>query len=522
MLQIIGWPFLGMLLLFFVPRGRARIVRGVSVFTVFMSLVTALYVFIRFSPGQAGFQFEQTLDWIPALGVSLHVGVDGLNLGLLVMAALVAFASVCISREVKTREKEFYILLLMMTGGAYGMFAVLDLLFFYVFHELALVPTFIMIGVWGRGERRVYAAYKMAVYLSLGALLVLVGFIAIYVAAGAESFDIPVIAERLQSAPLSESTQSWIFAVLMFGFGILVALWPFHTWAPQGYASAPTPVAMLHAGVLKKFGLYGLISIALPLMPAGAREWLPVLAWLCVGNLLYCGLVAMRQKDLNLLIGNSSVAHMGFVFLGIASYQFLGITGAIVVMIAHGLLAALSFGLSGHLYNQKPGLRIGEHTGLLKEVPFVGTALIMAMLAGCGVPGFLNFVGELLVFFGAWGVVPWITVVCVWAALVVGAVYMLRAIRYMLHGTASNSGLNDINGAWLRMPYALLLGCLLLLGVYPGLLLRGIKPAVDNILPASDVAQVMNRGEVVDAMPITVGTEESGLSEMEGSENDSK
>ena len=250
------------------------------------------------------------------------MGVDGINVGLVLMGAIVAFAAACVAWEIKEREKEFYILLLVMAGGILGAFASLDLFFFYFFHELALVPTFIMIGVWGRGERKNYATFQITLYLSIGALLALVGLIALYLQSGASTFDIPdadPIHLRRAALRFHLAAQHFIFPLLLFGFGILVSLWPFHTWAPLGYGSAPTPTAMLHAGVLKKFGLYGLIRIALPLLPDEAQSWMPLLAWLCLGNLVYCGWVAMRQKDFNWLIGYSSVAHMGFVFLGIAS-----------------------------------------------------------------------------------------------------------------------------------------------------------------------------------------------------------
>src|SRR5260370_82604 len=331
-----------------------------------------------------------------------HVGVDGINVGLVLMAAIVGFAAACVSWESKEREKEFYILLLVLAGGILGAFASLDLFFFYFFHELALVPTFIMIGVWGRGEQKNYATIQITMYLSVGALIALLGLIALYVESGANTFDIPELTEHLRKHPLSASAQHFIFPLLLFGFGILVSLWPFHTWAPLGYGAAPTATAMLHAGVLKKFGLYGLIRIALPLMPQGAQSWLNTVAWLCIGNILYCGLVAMRQRDLNLLIGNSSVAHMGFVFLGIASLNLIGVTGAVLVMVAHGFLAALSFGVSGYLYQQTGTLNMDHFGGLLRRLPFIGTVLTMAAFAGCGLPGFANFPGELLVLFGAW------------------------------------------------------------------------------------------------------------------------
>jgi len=286
---------------------------------------------------------------------------------------------------------------------------------------------------------------------------------------------------------MAASAQHFIFPLLMFGFGILVSLWPFHTWAPLGYGAAPTATAMLHAGVLKKFGLYGLIRIALPLMPEGAKHWLNVLALLCLGNILYCGWVAMRQRDLNQLIGNSSVAHMGFVFLGIASLNLIGVTGAVVVMIAHGLLAALTFGLSGYIRTQTNTLNMDEMGGLLRKLPFIGAALVMAMLAGCGLPGFANFVGELSVMFGAWkgsfGHAQWLVLAAAWGGLVIGAVYMLRAVRTVLHGELSDKW-NEVQDAalWRKTPFVVLLAALFVFGFWPRLLTDKIKPSADAIV----------------------------------------
>src|SRR6266481_3931349 len=401
---IAGWPILAALLLVVVPRNYRVIIRAIAVLATFISAVLAVKMFCQFVPGTDGFQFVEQHTWVQSLGISYHVGVDGLNVGLILMGAIVAFAAALCSWEIQTREKEFYILLLVMTGGILGAFASLDLFFFYAFHEFALIPTFIMIGVWGRGESKNYATFQITLYLSLGALIALIGLIALYLQLPVDqrSFDVREITDYFRANPMSNSAQHFIFPLLMFGFGILVSLWPFHTWAPLGYSSAPTATAMLHAGVLKKFGLFGLIRIALPLMPDGAKSWLNILALLCLGNILYCGLVAMRQKDFNLLIGNSSVAHMGFVFLGIASLSLVGVTGAVVVMVAHGLLAALTFGLSGYLYQQTRTLDMDQMGGFLRRLPFIGTAMIMAMLAGCGLPGFANFAGELMVLFGAW------------------------------------------------------------------------------------------------------------------------
>jgi len=295
--------------------------------------------------------------------------------------------------------------------------------------------------------------------------------------------------EHAKSNPLAASAQNFIFPLLLFGFGILVSLWPFHSWAPLGYGSAPSPTSMLHAGVLKKFGLYGLIRIALPLMPQAAHDWMNFLAWLCLGNILYVGWVAMRQKDLNLLIGNSSVAHMGFVFLGIASLNLIGVTGAMVIMIAHGFLAALTFALSGYIYQQTGTLEMSRLGGLCRQIPFIGTALLMAALAGCGLPGFANFVGEVTVFFGSWTVFPLVTALAVWGALLIAALYMLRAMRNILHGPVPDkwSGIPDASNVWRKLPYALLLASLFVFGCFPRLLTDKITHDVEKVVSMAAV-----------------------------------
>ncbi len=514
---IFACPLLAALLLAFVPRNYRVVMRAVALLATFLSAVLAVKMFCQFGSAPAdshGYKFLAAIPGlgVESLGIACRLGVDGINVGLVLMGAIVAFAAACVSWEIREREKEFYILLLIMTGGILGAFASLDLFFFYFFHELALVPTFIMIGVWGRGEQRNYATFQITMYLSIGALVALVGLIALYLQSGANTFDIPALTDHLRSNPLSSSAQTFIFPLLLFGFGILVSLWPFHTWAPMGYGSAPSPTAMLHAGVLKKFGLYGLIRIALPMLPEGARapalppgafdhfplsvlpagmqsqlqsmNWLGFLAVLCLGNLLYCGWVAMRQKDFNWLVGYSSVAHMGFVFLGIATFSLIGITGAVLVMIAHGFLAALTFGLSGYVYQQTGTLEMADLAGLLRRLPFIGAALMMAAFAGCGLPGFANFAGEITVFFGAWKVFPVVTSIACWAALIVGAVYMLRAVRVMLHGPLTEKWANvaDTPHLWRKTPFILLLASLIVFGFFPRLLTDKIQPSVNPIL----------------------------------------
>jgi NADH-quinone oxidoreductase subunit M len=487
-------PLLAAIALAFVPRNLAVIMRAVAVGVTFVTMLLAVLMFWKFNGATTdanGYKFVSTIPGLGAesLGIACKLGVDGLNVGLVLMGAIVAFAAACCSFEIKSREKEFYILLLTMTGGILGAFMSLDLFFFYFFHELALLPTFIMIGVWGRGEKKNYATFQITLYLSIGALLALIGLIALYlqVPADVRTFDIPTLTKYFADPAnaMPASAQNFIFPLLLFGFGILVSLWPFHSWAALGYGSAPSATAMLHAGVLKKFGLYGLIRVALPFMPQAAQSWMQILAWLALGNVLYVGWVAMRQKNLNLLIGNSSVAHMGFIFLGIASLNVIGVTGAVVIMVAHGFLAALTFGLSGYVYSQTGTLEMSELGGLAKKLRFVGVALTMAALAGCGLPGFLNFVGEVTVFFGAWQVpaLRVVTVLAVWGALLIGAVYMLRMVRTVLHGADRTDATNvtDAN-AWRRLPHLILLASLLVFGFFPSLLTEKIKPVTERIV----------------------------------------
>jgi NADH-quinone oxidoreductase subunit M len=482
---IIGLPLAAALLIALVRREVRFGIRLIALGATLVTLLLALVLFLKFQAGLAGYQFELSVPWVKAVGINYHVGVDGINVGLIFMAALVAFAATCVSWEIQSHEKEFYILLLVMAGGILGAFASLDLFFFYFFHELALVPTFIMIGVWGRGENKNYATFNLTLYLGAGSLIALIGLIALYlqVPASARTFDLVELSNYFKTNPMPASAQHVIFGLLLVGFGVLVALWPFHTWAAPGYAAAPAPTAMLHAGALKKFGLYGLIRIGLPLMPQGAQDWMGVLAWLCLGNILYCGWIAMRQRELNLVLGNSSIAHMGFVFLGIASLNIIGVTGAVLIMVAHGLLAALSFGLSGYVYRQTGTLDLDRLGGLLRRLPFIGAALVMAAFAGCGLPGFANFPGELLVLFGAWrGLQPFVAV-AIWGGIVVAAIYMLRAVRSAMHGPMPETWANAQDASlWRKVPFALLIAALLLFGCWPRWLTDKIQPSAQNIV----------------------------------------
>lgn len=416
-------------------------------------------------------QYSTGLD---AYGISLKLGLNGIAMPMFVLAGIVGLAAGLYAIQSGAERLKIYLmLLLIMQGGLMGVFASVDVFFFYFFHELALIPTFIMVGIWG-GRDRGYAAMKLTIYLTLGAMLSLVGLIALYVKSGANSFDLISIRAAIAAQPLADTLQNNIFALLMFGFGILVSLWPLHTWAPLGYGAAPSSNAMLHAGVLKKFGLYGLIQIALPLLPAGYLHWVGPLAWLAViGNILIVGLITMAQRDLKQLVGYSSVMHMGYAFLGIAAGTTLGIGGVVLLMVAHGFSVALLFLLSTSIYHRTQTFAMDEMGGLAQKTPVLAAFFVAATFASIGLPGFANFWGELTIFVALWKFSPLITALAV-VGIIISAIYGLRSAAYVFFGQPTST-MSDVMAKhpptdlrWAeKVPALILLAALLFLGFWP-------------------------------------------------------
>jgi NADH-quinone oxidoreductase subunit M len=443
----------------------------------------------------ATYQFvSNTHTGLQHFGVSLKLGLNGVSLPLFALAATVGLAAgIYALRSGAERLKVYLTLLLVMQAGLLGTFASIDIFFFYFFHELALIPTFIMVGIWG-GRDRNYAAMKMTIYLTAGAMLSLLGLIAIYTKSGAESFDLLTLKAELTAHPLTYTAQKYIFGLLLFGFGTLVSLWPLHTWAPLGYGAAPSSAAMLHAGVLKKFGLYGLIQVALPLLPLGAAQWAWPLAILAaVGNVLVIGFVTMAQRDLKQMLGYSSVMHMGYCFLGIATLSVVGTGGVVLLMVAHGLSVALLFLLATSIHHRTHTFDLTEMGGLAQKTPVLAAFFVAATMASIGLPGFANFWGELTVFVSLWNFSPWITAAAI-AGVVISAIYGLRAAARVFFGPPSEQ-LNivlakhpAVDLAWSeRLPALVLLVALLAIGFWP----KSISTAANAALsaPAAVTAQ---------------------------------
>lgn len=478
-------PTIAVAFLFLVPAERAALIRRISVAATLLPLLLSAWACAAYDQAAGGYQFIQKTPWVEAFGISYHIGIDGINSLLLVLVGLGSFTGILISRSVTERIKEYYILFLLMVAGTYGAFLSLDVFFFYFAHEIAAIPTFLLIAIWGSG-RREYGAMKLTLYLAAGAAVALIGLIALYWAAGINSFDIIQIQQHLANNPIPADIQNWIFPLIVIGFGVTLTLWPFHTWAPVGYASAPTAVSMLHAGILKKMGAYAIIRFAVQLMPEAAHTWMPIIAALAVVNILFCGLVALTQRDLKYILAYSSCSHMGYILLGLACFNVIGLNGVVFLMFAHGVMATLAFALTGFVEGQTKTRNLDELGGLAKRMPFIATCFMMAAFASAGVPGFANFAAEIMVLLGAWDQYRWQTVLAV-LGIVITAIYMFKAIRLVFQGPLNSkwARLSDAQGALEKLPYVLLLAVLILIGCWPSLILKHIgsstKPIAERI-----------------------------------------
>ena len=470
-------PILAGLVLLCSSRFSVNSMRALSVFGFGCPLMVGIMLYGLFDPSLAGgYNFELRLPTgLESIGIYLHLGLNGISMPLFLLAGMVGLAAGLYAMNSKAERLHLYLaLLLFMLGGLMGTFASIDVFFFYFFHEFALIPTFLMIGIWGGAGRRI-AAIEMTIYLTLGALLSLLGLIALYVQSGVDSFSLLELRNYLSAHPLTETVQNNIFALLLFGFGILVSLFPFHSWAPKGYAVAPTGAAMLHAGVLKKFGLYGLLQIAAPLLPSGAEHWFPWIFWLALGNIILIGLVTMAQKDLKMMLGYSSVMHMGYAFLGIACFSVAGAGGALLIMVAHGLSVALLFMLSTCVYHRSQTFDLSSMGGLATKAPVLAGFFVAATMASIGLPGFGNFWGEFTIFvaLAETGMTKWIVVPAA-IGIVISAIYGLRAVSNIFFGQAKESfkvrlesgEITDLQ-SFEKLPACILIGGLLLTGIFP-------------------------------------------------------
>jgi NADH-quinone oxidoreductase subunit M len=497
-LSVITWaPFVGALLIMFTARHRPLAVRLIALVTTGVSTVLSIWIYVAYEREAAGFQFYERLPLVPPLGIAYELGVDGMSLLMVLLTSVIIFTGVFASWTVTARSQEFYALLLALVTGVYGVFASLDLFIFFLFYELAVLPMYLLIGIWGSsGEVRPrgifawayratgvgtkeYAAMKLTLYLLFGSAFILVGIFALYVTAGASSFSFL----DLSAATFGSGVQRWVFLAFYVGFGILAGIWPLHTWSPDGHASAPTAVSMLHAGVLMKLGAYGVVRMGMGLLPDGAVEF----AWLVGGiaciNIVYGALSAMAQVDLKYVIAYSSVSHMGLVMLGAATLTEAGLNGSVFQMFAHGVMTGLFFALVGLVYEKAHSREIFRMGGFGRAMPGIATAFTVGSLSSLGLPATAGFVAELLTFMGAWrSESPWWLVPAV-AGTFLTAVYVLRVTKQIFWGPPSPhfDHLVDAQGPeWVAL--VVLVGVLVLFGMAPAIAIGLVDTATVPLL----------------------------------------
>ncbi len=477
---MIAWSlyitFAGALLLLILPKSSAR---WIALATAAAGFAITTKEFFARGTDFAHFTTIVRLPWIPALGINYHLAADGISLTMALVTGLIAVCAVLFSWTVSERPSEFFFWLLLVVGGSYGVFLSADLFLFFVFYELVIVPKYFLIAFWGSTNKE-YGAMKLTLYSFLGGALVFIGVLAIATAAG--SFNL----EQLATFSFDPRLQAWAFPILFLGFAILAGVWPLHTWAPTGHVAAPTAGSMLLAGIVMKLGAYGALRVAMNLFPSGAAMWSKWIALLAVIGIVYAAAVALRQRDLKFVIGYSSVSHMGFVLLGLATLNAYGLGGAVLQMFSHGVIGALLFALAGAIYRRTHTRDLDDLSGmeLGRHLPLLAFGFVLASAASMGIPGFSGFAAEITILIGAWKSYPvavWITGI----GMVLVAAFTLRALRKSFFAEVIIARTKAITFESVTLPEkiggSLLLLATLAAGIYPKLFLDRIIPAVETM-----------------------------------------
>jgi len=478
--SILLCPVLGLLAVLLTPARMEGLVKAISLATAAVSLILSIFLCMAFDASNPGFQMVEFVDWMPSYGVHYSMAVDGLNVTMILLTSIVIFCGILVSWGLKFRVKDFFANMLFLVAGVFGVFMTTNLFFFFLFYEIAVIPMYLLIVIWGSTNKE-YAAMKLTLYLLFGSAFIFAGFLYMYSLPGAHTFDLVALKENVAFAP---DVQNWLFLALFIGFGVLAACFPFHVWSPEGHVAAPTAASMLHAGVLMKLGAFGILRVGVYLLPDGARFWAPLIAGLALCNIVYGAFVATQQKDLKFIIGFSSVSHMGIVLLGIATMTDVGFNGALFQMFSHGLMTALFFACVGWIYDGCHTRMLDELGGLSKKAPRISAFFIIAGLCGLGLPGMGSFVAELLVTIAAVSRFPAVGVISI-VALLITAYYVLTAIQKAFYGPPSphTEHLHDI-GFFQFIPRAILVGVLVFFGVFPQVFIGFVSASTKALVGA--------------------------------------
>ncbi len=474
--------FLGALVLMFLPKGNAAAARVVALLSATAGLAVGIAGFAQFKAGEI--VTIKKITWIASPHIEYHLAADGVSITLVLLTGLAAVAGILFSWNIEQRAKEFFAFYLALIGGVYGVFLSFDLFLLFVFYEIAIVPKYFIIAIWG-STRREYGAMKLALYSFIGSAMVLVGLIAAYIVSGAHTFNVM----ELATYPFPQSFQMWAFPLVFVGFAILAGMWPFHTWAPTGHVAAPTAASMLLAGVVMKLGAYGCLRVAMTLFPDGLAAWKNVIAVLAVIGIIYGAMVALVQKDFKFVIGYSSVSHMGFVLLGLMTLNTIGLSGAVLQMFSHGVIAGLLFAVVGRMVYDRTHTRdldALQAMGLSKVIPFAAVTFVIAGMASMGLPGFSGFAAELQVIMGAWQAFPTFAVLT-GVGILIGIAYTLRVMQKAFFGEAvasedhSHEPIPPISAPE-KLGAIMLIAVSLVIGLFPSVLLDIIVKSFDSPL----------------------------------------
>jgi NADH-quinone oxidoreductase subunit M len=485
-------PMIAAVLILLLPAQRRNETRAVALAAATFALILSFWMYFNYDQAAAGYQFVEKYNWLPALGISLQFGVDGMSAPLVLLTGVVMFTGVLISwgdenphimAGIQDRPREFFAFLFILASGVFGVFVSLDLFMLFFFYEIAVFPMYLLIAIWGWVVTREYAAMKLTLYLFIGSVVSLVGVLAMYWVAyqntGVLTFDML----EMEKAGFSQTFQNIWFLPVFLGFAVLGGIWPFHNWSPDGHVAAPTAVSMFHAGVLMKLGAFAALRVGIMLLPQGAQTWQWLIMLFAAIAVVYGAYIAFVQKDLKYMIGFSSVSHMGLVMLGFSTLNQTGLTGAGVQMFSHGVMTALFFAITGMIYDRSHTRQIPELGGMSKIMPFATIGFIIGGLVSMGMPGFSGFVAEFPIFMGVWGV-QWLVAVIASISIVITAAYIMRNIRQVFFGDMPQKLEGHMTDVTVLDKVAITTLCLfmIVIGLFPSFMVPMVEKGVENIL----------------------------------------
>lgn len=479
LLSLIIWlPLLGALAILFVPKDREYAVRSIALACAGGSFLLSCYLFANFNMTSGGLQFVEHIPWVPEMGMTYSIAVDGISLPMILLTTFITLACLIASHSMTDRVKSYFAWFMLLESAVLGVFCAQDWFLFYMFWEITLVPMFFLIGIWG-GERRGPASLSFFLYTLGGSIFMLLGIVAVYVNSASHNFDMTLLAQS--SDNWSVELQALIFCGFFLGMAVKIPAFPLHGWLPLAHVEAPVPVSMFLSAILLKMGGYGLIRAGV-LLPAGLEWFLPILLALGLINIVYGALMAWRQDDLKAMVAFSSISHMGFVLVGIAAFTITGMTGAVMQMVTHGIITAALFFLIGVLYEQAHTRDISEFGGLSRQIPRYGVLMSIALLASMGLPGLAGFISEFHVIVGAfdhWGLYVAIASI----GILITAAYSLRTIGRMFTGAFDPrwSHLRDVSNRQMLAAVPLIF-FIISIGIFPSPVLNVINPTVTKVI----------------------------------------